>query len=279
MRVGGIEGVYVRLTGYVWALAVLSIPAAYGQAVTSVQANIRGGGGDGKCTFEVVVDGAAEVQIRGEQGTLRTLSGAPARWVRLDCNQPLPPNPREFRFQGIDGRGSQRLVRDPRNNRGTAAVRIDDSKGGSEGYTGDIIWRGDGGNWSPGYGGGRPPGIPGYGGGWNGQNGSTFNYRGDGNGSFVQRNGPNTRVRDVNVSLARNGAIYLAFQAPGYRGRLDFSGRAMRFNRDSVDATLNGPGEMRANAMIYVNRDGSVDRIDMSGRGRDGDFRLNWRSR
>jgi len=97
--------------------------------------------------------------------------------------------------------------------------------------------------------------------------------------SFVQRNGPNMRVRDVNVNLARNGAIYLAFQAQGYRGRLDFSGRAMRFNRDSVDATLNGPGEMRANAMIYVNRDGSVDRIDMSGRGRDGDFRLNWRSR
>ena len=266
----------MRLTGYVWALAALFIPAAYGQAVTSIRANIRGGGGDGKCTFEVVVDGRAEVQIRGEQGTLRTLAGAPARWVRLDCNQPFPPNPREFRFQGIDGRGSQRLVRDPRNNRGTAVVRIDDPQGGSEGYTGDIIWRGDGGNWGP----GRPPGGPGYGGGgWNGQNGGTFNYRGDGNGFFVQRNGPNMRVRDVNVSLARNGAIYLAFQAQSLRGRLDFSGRATRFSRNSVDASLSGAAGMRANATIYLDRGGSVDRIDMSGRGRDGDFRLNWRSR
>jgi hypothetical protein len=222
------------------------------------------------------------VQIRGDQGSLRTLTGAPARWVRLDCNQALPPNPGDFRFQGIDGRGSQRLVRDPRNNRGTAVVRIDDPKGGSEGYTGDIIWRnGGGGNWGPGYGGGgRPPVGPGFGGGgWNGQNGGTFDFRGDGNGFFVQSNGPNMRVRDVNVRLARNGAISLAFQAQGFRGGLAFSGRATRFSRDSVDATLSGGGGARANATIYLDRGGSVDRIDMNGRGRDGDFRLNWRSR
>jgi hypothetical protein len=134
------------------------------------------------------------------------------------------------------------------------------------------MWRGgNGGNWRPG---------PGGGGGWTGQNGGTFNFRGDGNGFFVQRNGPNMRVRDVNVNLARNGAIRLAFQAQGFRGGpLTFAGRATRFSGDSVDATLSGGPGMRANATIYLDRRGSVDRIDMSGRGRDGDFRLNWRAR
>ena len=273
----------MRSTVYIFALTALLIPAAQGQ---SIRANIRGGGGgDGKCTFEVVVDGAAEVQIRGDQGSLRTLSGEPARWVRLDCNQALPSNPSDFRFQGIDGRGRQDLVRDPRNNRGAAVVRIEDPKGGSEGYTGDIMWRGGngGGNWGPGPGGGggRPPGgnWGGGGGGWTGQNGGTFNFRGDGNDFFIQRNGQNMRVRDVNVNLARNGAINLAFEAQGFRGPLTFAGRATRFSGDSVDAVLSGGPGMRANATIYLDRGGSVDRIDMNGRGRDGDFRLNWRSR
>jgi hypothetical protein len=42
---------------------------------------------------------------------------------------------------------------------------------------------------------------------------------------------------------------------------------------------LSGGPEMRANATIYLDRQGSVDRIDMSERWRDGDLRLNWRSR
>jgi hypothetical protein len=73
----------MRTAVYVLALAALLIPAAAGQGGASIRANIRGGGGDGKCTFEVVVDGAAEVQIRGDQGSLRTLSGAPARCHRI----------------------------------------------------------------------------------------------------------------------------------------------------------------------------------------------------
>lgn len=108
----------------------------------SIRANIRGGGGDGKCTFEVEVDEVAEVEIRGDQGFLRTLSGSPARWRRLDCNQPLPSAPNDFRFQGIDGRGRQDLVRDPNSNRGVAVIRIEDPQRGREGYTGDIMWRG-----------------------------------------------------------------------------------------------------------------------------------------
>jgi hypothetical protein len=42
---------------------------------------------------------------------------------------------------GVDGRGRQQLVRDPRNG-GTAVVRIEDREGGAEGYTFDLIWGG-----------------------------------------------------------------------------------------------------------------------------------------
>jgi hypothetical protein len=121
------------------------MPAA-GQS-QSIRASITGGDGSGKCTFEVQVDGAAEVEIAGDRGTIRQLSGQPARWLRLTCNRPLPNNPGSFRFQGVDGRGRQQLVRDPNGSGGVAVIRIEDSKGGSERYTGDIEWRDGNDNW------------------------------------------------------------------------------------------------------------------------------------
>jgi len=120
-----------------------------------IRATITGqSGDDGKCTFEVEVDGAAEIEIRSDRGSIRQLSGKSARWRRLTCTQPLPNNPGSFRFKGIDGRGSQQLV--PNSSGGVAVIRIEDPKGGSEGYTGDIEWRGGNnnfegvGNWNTG---------------------------------------------------------------------------------------------------------------------------------
>lgn len=126
------------------ALAVMA-GSAWSQTF-SRQASIRGGGSPdrGKCTIEVVVDGAAEVEVRGDNAILRNLSGQPAQWRRFECNAVMPPNPGDFRFQGIDGRGRQTLVRDPRQG-GVAVVRIEDPQGGSEGYTFDLIWSGFGG--------------------------------------------------------------------------------------------------------------------------------------
>ena len=101
---------------------------------------MRGGGGNqGKCTIEVVVDGAAEVEIRGDSAFLRTSAGQPAQWRRFECSAPMPANPPGFRFSGVDGRGRQELIRDPRNG-GPAVVRIEDPQGGSEGYTFDVTW-------------------------------------------------------------------------------------------------------------------------------------------
>jgi hypothetical protein len=144
------------------AAMLVCLPHLYGQGSASIAARFNGNrnSAQGKCTFEVVVDGVAEVRVQGSNGTLRTLSGRPATWRRLDCNMPLPANPRNFRFQGVDGRGRQILARRPNDNRGAAVVRIEDPKGGQEGYTGDLIW--DNGGYGPG-GPGRPggPGYPG----------------------------------------------------------------------------------------------------------------------
>src|SRR5882672_4911105 len=114
-------------------VVMISGVAAYSQQWgNSRRADIRGGGGDGKCTIEVVVDGTAEVEINQTNARLRTISGQPAQWRRFECNQPMPPNPVGFRFRGIDGRGRQELINDPSRG-GVAVVRIDDPQGGAEG--------------------------------------------------------------------------------------------------------------------------------------------------
>lgn len=133
-----------------------------------IRANITGGGGSGKCTFEVAVNGVAEVELRGGEGRLRTLSGTPATWRRLVCNQPLPLNPNDFKFSGVDGHGRQSLVQAPNGNNGVAVIRIDNgTRNNNEGYTGDITWRG-GDNYGAGWSGG--PAYDRHDSGWGGGN-------------------------------------------------------------------------------------------------------------
>src|ERR1700732_5283761 len=128
---------------------IIAVSAAFAAVALAQnrQATIVGGGGPdrGKCTMEVVVDGVAQVEIRGATATLRTLSGQPAQWRRFECTGAMPVNPANFRFSGVDGRGRQELVRDPRNG-GVAVVQIEDKEGGAEGYTFDINWEGRGPN-------------------------------------------------------------------------------------------------------------------------------------
>jgi hypothetical protein len=154
-------------------VAATLLVAASALAQNTTTAQITGGGGSGKCTFEVRVDGVADVQIRGNQGYLQTKAGAPAQWVRLKCNQPLPRNSSNFRFQGIDGRGRQYLIRDPNQNNGVAVIRIEDTRSGYQGYTGDIMWSGgnnNGGNWGGGWWNDNWNGGGGWGGGGSGNN-------------------------------------------------------------------------------------------------------------
>jgi hypothetical protein len=124
-----------------WAAVVLFAAVKVGaQDQPRKMTLVRGGAPErGKCTLEVVVDGAAEVEIRGDIATLHNISGALPRWRRFECTGPLPRNPDDFRFAGVDGRGRQQLLRGPRDG-GAAIVRIEDAGGGPEGYTFDIMW-------------------------------------------------------------------------------------------------------------------------------------------
>jgi Protein of unknown function (DUF3011) len=194
-----------------WILlaAAASLTAPLFAQVQTRRATITGNGGDqGKCTIEVRVDIAAEVEVSGDMGRIRTLSGQPSNWVRFECSSPLPRNPVDFRFRGIDGRGNVQLIRDPQSTRGTAVVRIEDSKGRSEGYTFDLEWRGGSTYDSSNRGG------------WNGyDNGRQNNDRYDGNDQYNRNNrdynrddrfGNNTGAynrgnRDSVVTCAANG--------------------------------------------------------------------------
>ncbi len=270
---------------------VLMAPA-FAQRVDTFRAQIRGGGGDhGKCTIEVEVDGVAEIEINGDQGRMRTLSGTPAVWRRMQCNQPLPQNPLDFHFSGVDGRGRQTLLRDPASNRGTAVVRIEDPDGGREGYTFDIEWRGAG---ASGYRGDGPD--RGRGGGvdrpddrnrdgvdqgrndgfrrdrdgrWNDE----IRFSGRGDGDFNNFRGPDERLYDCNVSVDRRGMVTVTFET-ARRSRLRFTGRLTRFDRNLVVADMSGM-RVRGSMEIRLNGRDRVTDISMSASGRER-FELRW---
>jgi hypothetical protein len=111
------------------------------------RANVRPDGppGEGRCSVEVVVDGVAEIEIRGDDAAMRNLGGQAPQWRRFDCTRPLPPDPGDFRFRGLEGRGKQQLIRDPRNG-GTAVIRIEDPQPGAGRYMFELAWAGRGGS-------------------------------------------------------------------------------------------------------------------------------------
>jgi hypothetical protein len=283
-------------------LALLAAPAVFGQFgggnYETRRAEIRGGGGDGKCTIEVEVDGIAEVEIRGEEARLRTLTGSPATWRRFVCNQSMPFNPNDFQFKGIDGRGRQDLVRSPNGNRGIATIRIEDPKGGREGYTFDVMWKGgsgtssgsgwgnsgnnsgsgwgnSGNNSGSGWGGNSGNNGNGWGGGnsgtWGGNN-NTLNYRGRGNGYFKNNRGVNDPLSDAEVNVSRNGDVRVTFTANN--NQVVLTGRVTRSDNSAVYADVSGNG-ISGNMRIGVDNRRNVRDISMNGGGRV-QYELRW---
>jgi hypothetical protein len=134
---------------------VLTAAALTGSASAQNQQRARmigGGSSDaGRCFAEVVVDGAAELQVYGDTASLRNLSGGEPQWRRFECTSPMPQNA-DVRLN-INGRGRAQLISSPRNG-GPAVVRIEDSKGGAEVYQMEFQWTGG----TPYYGGSQAPG-------------------------------------------------------------------------------------------------------------------------
>jgi hypothetical protein len=243
----------------------------------TIQAYIRGDGGEyGKCTAEVEVDDVAEVAISGGAGRIRNLAGRGARWIRLDCNSPMPRNMADFRFRGIDGRGRQTLVQDPRSGRGVAIVRIDDPKGGSERYTFDLEWRfGGGGSWDR--------GNPGYVDGWDRGWGNEIVYRGHGRGGFARAGGQRYEIYSVDVRVNRNsGQVTVIMDTNMGRDALSFTGRIQRISGSVIYADVRAGANRGEVAGAYgamrisIGRDRRVRSIDMDGDVAGRRFRLDW---
>jgi hypothetical protein len=194
---------------------------AYGQNFQR-QAAIVGGGDSsrGKCTLEVVVDNAAEVEIRGTNATLRTLAGRPAQWRRFECSGPMPLNPVNFRFAGVDGRGRSSLVRDPRNG-GVAVVRVDDPDGGEEGYTFDVMWDSRGGA------------------GWPNTGPQTSRDYYDRDNDYRPGYRDSEYYRRYNRAFSTREAVRLCQQAVLDQAARRFRSNDIRFNRTYID---DGPG-------------------------------------
>jgi len=130
----------------IWTIsfaAMLSVAGVANGQTLQRRASVSGGGRSdgGNCRVEVSVDGAAEVEIRGMNATLRNLSGQAPQWRQFECSGVIPANPSNFRFNGVDGRGRQELVRSPQNG-GVTIVRIQDPDGGSDNYAFDLAWGG-----------------------------------------------------------------------------------------------------------------------------------------
>ena len=186
-------------------LLFVSLPG-FAQRNGTFRANIKNNGSSdsGKCTIEVRVDGAAEVEFGGETGRLRTLTGAPAQWTRIDCSNPMPRNMRDFKFSGIDGRGRQSLVADPRGNGGIAIVRLEDPDKGSEGYTFDLEWKGGDNSYTDNNGNGGGYGNNGgYG---RGRGGRGRRNRNSGSGATINCASDNGQRRYCNADT-RNGVL------------------------------------------------------------------------
>lgn len=152
------------LVGLVLAGTVLTLPLH--AETMSRRAVITGERGpapnSGRCTIEVSVDHAAELEIHGDMGHLTTLAGQTAYWRGFRCTAPLPRAPHDFRLTRVNGRGTVRLVQDPRNNRGAARVHISDPQRGRANYALEVAWRGGDGWASPAP---PPSSFPGPGGG------------------------------------------------------------------------------------------------------------------
>lgn len=129
-------------------LALLTQPLSAN--TESMRATTEGvGGASGRCFVQVTVDGSAEVGISGDMGSLRTTGGAPAAWRSFHCTSRIPANPPNFGIGRLSGRGSIRLVLDPRRTEGRTVIRIDDPQRGASTYGFELQWNERAAGWPP----------------------------------------------------------------------------------------------------------------------------------
>jgi hypothetical protein len=194
--------------------------------------------GKGQCDIRLQVDQEAEVSVRGETVSIRTIAGRDPRDDGSECNAPLPPGDvAGFNFEVKDSRGDIRLLSEPsRRSGGAAVVLIRDSSGGEGRYHFRISWLigGHGGGGGGGFreGGERRPEGRGRGG-WN----EMVNYRGRGRGVYTRRGDPPRNIYEVNVTVDRDGRVVAVFNAEG-GAPLSFTGNVSNWQAGTLTADL-----------------------------------------
>lgn len=114
-----------------------------GQLRINIDPTIALEGDSGACILRVRVDGSADLILKDEQLTIRTISGTDPVDEGSVCSAPMPELPlRSFRMDLIRGRGRVLLVENPAGrNAFQASIRVDDPQSGDELYEMRVAWR------------------------------------------------------------------------------------------------------------------------------------------
>ena len=122
---------------------ILAFCAAIGHAQTPYRhATLvnTGNPSQGRCTVSVLLDGSADVEIRGDNAQLRPLAGSQPQWQRFECTGPLPSAGTDLQLRALEGNGKMTLTHDS-DAGGVAVVRIDNLDNQDQLFTFDVFWR------------------------------------------------------------------------------------------------------------------------------------------
>ena len=101
---------------------------------------------EGRCDVRIWVDHHAELRIRGDSISVRTVEGGRSYDEGSKCSQPLPYNSiSDFQVRQTAGRSRVNLVQQPsRMNNYSAVLNINDDQGGGDHYAFEVTWRSEG---------------------------------------------------------------------------------------------------------------------------------------
>lgn len=101
---------------------------------------------EGRCELRLWVDHMAELRLRGDRISVRTLEGGRSYDEGSACSHPLPYNSiRDLQIRQIAGRNRVNLRQQPdRGNNFTAMFTINDDQGGGDHYAFEVTWRAEG---------------------------------------------------------------------------------------------------------------------------------------
>jgi hypothetical protein len=188
-------------------------------------------------------------------------------------------NIRDFRFRGMEGRGTPRLVQEPGSrNYYVAVVNVQDPRGGDERYKFELSW-----DWDGAGGGGIFPDRP-----------TTRPTPPSGDGIF---DGGSNALPDMNMSTMGNGSLDDGTQRYGLieasvrvrgdkcqitlitdrRQRLEMTGRV---SRGSPRCLINSSNRGSTSANAYIHMEGNrVARVNVSGNINGRNFTSDFNSR